>query len=422
MKGTLGAGLVAILLASLPFGTAAGQTPAPSYEPRTDAEKAATAVLTTHCARCHQVGRLQNREKPAKGFGNVLQLDQLAADPSRILPGNPDGSRLFKLVADKNMPFDRYQDGDPTVAPTTEADIAALRDWITSLEVACQPKPKTYASLIDAMMADIGRQPDHRRHGTRYVTLTHLSSNCSTEAEMNIYRQGVIKLLNSLSRNPDVVKLETIDEEKSIIRFNIDDLDWSPGVWDLVGSRYPYGARPANSQFDALAHATGADIPFVRGDWLAFTAARPPLYHEILDLPDRFERLQADQGVDVRADIEKYEVRRAGFQRSGVSRNNRMIERHTIATGAFWTSYDFAGNRERQNLFEFPLGPGGEHGFSHDGGETIFNLPNGFQAYYLNTADGLRLDQGPTNIVQDPGGGISRSPTAFRAWAATRQA
>ena len=28
----------------------------------------------------------------------------------------------------------------------------------------------------------------------------------------------------------------------------------------------------------------------------------------------------------------------------------------------------------------------------HDGGETIFSLPNGFQADYLNTAKGDRLD------------------------------
>ena len=78
-----------------------------------------------------------------------------------------------------------------------------------------------------------------------------------------------------------------------------------------------------------------------------------------------------------------------------------MIERHPSRTGYFWTSYDFAGNRGKQSFFEHPLGPKGENGFEHDGGETIFSLPNGFQAYYLNTADGKKLDKGPTNIVRD---------------------
>jgi hypothetical protein len=44
----------------------------------------------------------------------------------------------------------------------------------------------------------------------------------------------------------------------------------------------------------------------------------------------------------------------------------------------------------------------GENAFRHDGGETIFSLPNGFQAYYLSKADGTRLDKGPVQIVRDP--------------------
>ena len=46
--------------------------------------------------------------------------------------------------------------------------------------------------------------------------------------------------------------------------------------------------------------------------------------------------------------------------------------------------------------------PAGASAFRHDGGETIFSLPNGFQGYYLSRADGARLDKGPTQIVRDP--------------------
>ncbi|WP_436425189.1 hypothetical protein, partial [Enterococcus faecium] len=79
--------------------------------------------------------------------------------------------------------------------------------------------------------------------------------------------------------------------------------------------------------------------------------------------------------------IRNFVAQRAAFQRSGVSQNNRLIERHPSRSGFFWTSYDFAGNRDRQSLFSFPLGPNGPNAFHHDGGETIFSLPNGFQAY-----------------------------------------
>ena len=80
-----------------------------------------------------------------------------------------------------------------------------------------------------------------------------------------------------------------------------------------------------------------------------------------------------------------------------MSVNNRIVERHKSRYGAYWKSYDFAGNVGTQNIFTHPLD------FTHDGGEIIFNLPNGLQAYYLSTAEGNRLDDAPVNIVSNAG-------------------
>ena len=91
------------------------------------------------------------------------------------------------------------------------------------------------------------------------------------------------------------------------------------------------------------------------------------------------------------------------FQQSGESPNNRLIERHPSRSGYFWTSYNFAGNRAKQSVFEFPIGPGGQGGFDHDGTETAFSLPNGFVGYYIATAKGDAIDSAPTNIVRDQG-------------------
>ena len=89
-------------------------------------------------------------------------------------------------------------------------------------------------------------------------------------------------------------------------------------------------------------------------------------------------------------------VWRAGFNDSGVSNHNRVVERHASRYGAYWKSYDFAGSKNERNIFTHPLS------FKHDGGEIIFSLPNGLQAYFLVDANGQRLNAAPIDIVSNP--------------------
>ena len=88
----------------------------------------------------------------------------------------------------------------------------------------------------------------------------------------------MVKLLNSLSTNADVLELSktTVNDAGTIIRFNLDDLNWTTANWESLVAVYPYAIKPDGDRF--------------------------------------------------------------GFQRSFVSQNNRLIERHSISTGYFWTS------------------------------------------------------------------------------------
>jgi hypothetical protein len=380
--------------------------------PEDPVAKKAFEVLEKHCARCHQEGKLSARERPAKNFGFVLKLDQLASDPHYILPGNAQGSKLFKQIVDKEMPYDVIYEG--AAGPDITADeVLALEAWIKSLgtktAASCEAhKFVKSEDIVGLIAADLEKQQRSRRKGARYLTLTHLTNACTDEVAMNVYRQGAVKLINSLSRSSDVVRLETIDPDGSIIRVNLDDIGWTADDWNTVLKTYPYNTQPDTELTAIFERTTTTKMPYVRGDWFAYVASRPSgatpagLYDKLLKLPKNFQELAKENGVDVDADIKKFLAQRSGFQKSGVSRNNRMIERHASRNGYFWTSYDFAGNRAKQSLFENPLGPGGTNGFSHDGGESIFSLPNGFQAYYLNNAKGDPLAIGPTNIVQDP--------------------
>ena len=142
-----------------------------------------------------------------------------------------------------------------------------------------------------------------------------------------------------------------------------------------------------------------ADIPAVHVDWFVAQASLPPLYHDLLSLPLTDRELETRLEVDVIRNLVNapgVRVWRAGTNNSGVSNNNRVIERHTSRYGAYWKSYDFAGSVGTQNIFTHPLS------FTHDGGEVVFNLPNGLQAYYVTNASGFRLDDAPINIVSNP--------------------
>jgi Domain of unknown function (DUF4384) len=395
-------GLLAVLLLFLAH-TASAQTLAPPSDP---IAKNAFDVLDKHCARCHQEGRLIDREKPAKNFGNILKLNEIAASPHYVLPGNALGSKLFRQIADREMPYDVNYEADARYPHVSADDLQALERWIVSLgaraTTACGNRavvtPAVAASLI---AADLERMPASRRASARYLTLVHLANACTDANAMKVYRQGAIKLINSLSRSANVVKVETIDPDASILRINLADIGWTAADWETVLSAYPYNVQPAGQASSAMATATQTQIAAVRADWFAYAAAQPPLYDDLMQAPNSLAELTRDQGVNVEANIRNFVAQRAGFQRSGISQNNRMIERHASRSGYLWTSYDFAGSRGNQNLFAFPLGPG-PNGFQHDGGETIFSLPNGFQGYYLSSATGARIDKGPTTMVRDP--------------------
>jgi len=379
-------------------------------EPTEPVAKAAFSVLDRHCARCHQSGRLIEREKPAKDFGNILKLDEIAANPDRILPGNYLGSPIVKKIVNHEMPEDFWEFGITKYGnpPPSEQDLSALKAWIEDLTrrpavASCETrKPVKNSDLVQSIVSDLDKQLLARRRGTRYLTLTNLYNSCASEVDMDVFRFGTIKLVNSLARLSNIVKLETIDPERTILRINIDDLGWDTADWETVLAVYPYATRPADNSLNAaIENSTRTKLAYVRADWFAFTASRPRLYNQLLHLPSTFQELQRQQRVDVTEDINRRVAKRLGFQKSGVSENNRLIERHPSPSGYFWTSYDFGSNEGRKSFFEFPLGPGGEFGFLPDGGETIFSLPNGFQAYYLNNAKGEELEKGPPNIVRD---------------------
>lgn len=255
--------------------------------------------------------------------------------------------------------------------------------------------------MVGFMVGDLNRVIKSRQSTQRYLTLTHFANLCVGNDAMNVYRQAAIKLLNSLSRASDPIRVDTIDPEGTILKFNLVDLGWSLDDWNNLLTFYPYTAAPDSELSRTLAKATSTTLPYVRADWLAATATQPQVYYSLMKLPAKFQEFARQQGVDVAADIKNFTAQRAGYGQSVFTQNNRIVERHPSKTGYFWMTYDFAGGKDKQSIFDFPTGPGGDSGFSFDSSETFFSLPNGFQGYYLSKASGERLDRSLPGVARD---------------------
>jgi serine/threonine-protein kinase len=179
--------------------------------------------------------------------------------------------------------------------------------------------------------------------------------------------------------------------------------------WSPLMACYPYALQvqsQAALEVGALAEETLAFLQ-VRADWFAATASRPPLYHTLLELPETAAELEKRLEVTVEDDWRESDLLRGGVRDSGVSEQNRLLDRHRALHGSYWKSYDFAKGDGKAALAAHPLGPvfkdhpfPGE-AFEHDGGEIIFHLPNKLQGYMLVDKQGKRIDKGPLSIVKD---------------------
>ena len=366
-----------------------------------DLAQQAYAIFEQSCLNCHG-------EHGA--FTEEIIIEHTALiETGAIVPGKPIESELYKRLFTedkaKRMPL-----GQPRLPP---AAILTIGNWIQAGAPDWQtPERDTGFITPTEMLASIEKHVNSLssfdRPFARYFTLTHLYNAGETTEALYAYQRALSKLVNSLSWGRNVVNPQPIDPKETIFYIDLRDYEWEVGTnrWTLIEAEYPYeiefNAPTQTSLREKLAHLReemDCEVPFIHIDWFLATASLPPLYHDILDLPETDRELEARLEVNVAENIRNAagkRVWRAGFSDSGVSNHNRVVERHLSRYGAYWKSYDFAGSVGTQNIFTHPLS------FTHDGGEIIFNLPNGLQAYYLVDAGGRRLDEAPIDIVSNP--------------------
>lgn len=376
----------------------------------------AQKILKERCHRCHGV-ELSIPEL------RVLSRDSLVADrgPNArrfITPAEPQNSKLWDVVRDDYMP--------PNDKPLSDEEKDTLKQWIVAGAVFPEVKREgpnmDELAILNAINADMQKvgtgQERGRQQSTRYFSLAHLHNNPAvTEEMLRLHRAALSKAINLLSRGKELVIPRALaGTSETIYAVDLDDLEWNSAAdWEKLARVYPYGMKPRsttdNRVLEQIKKALGVQFPgiaYIRADWFVVEALRPPLYHDLAGIPETSTILEEQLKVDVKGNIKKNKVIRLAMMESGVSKQNRMIERHPMARGgAYWLSYDFLTNGGRGNLTRFPLGPktgveaDDQFAFEHAGGEIIFTRENGMHGYQLITDAGARINEGPVQIVSD---------------------
>ena len=361
----------------------------------------AHAIFQRSCLICHG---------PDGAYKETLLIEHNALiQNGTVVQGNPAASELYnRLVTTetvKRMPL-----GQPQLSAQA---IDTIRNWILAGAPDWAAAPTTGgdfispAEILNTIESHLMSLSPFDRAFARYFTLTHLYNAGESAQILQEYRKGLYKLVNSLSWGSTVTNPQPIDSQGTILYIDLRHYEWDRNnSWTKIEAEYPYHISfdapeqtALRDQLSRLQTEMKSDMPSVHVDWFVAQASLPPLYHDLLSLPLTDRELETRLEVDVAQNLLNapgVRVWRAGTNNSGVSNNNRVIERHTSRYGAYWKSYDFAGSVGTQNIFTHPLS------FTHDGGEVVFNLPNGLQGYYLANASGFRLDAAPINIVSNP--------------------
>ena len=380
-------------------------------------------ILRSRCIDCHS-------SVASSAAFDILDAKSLI-DTDVVKPGKPDDSKLMEVLVSEEDEVRMPKD----LPALSSAEIDKIRKWIAN---GALPFPEDVPLpseehredsfqaiagveyVLKQILAHQRSLPANQAKATRYFSCNHLLTRGATKEELRLQRDALAKAINHLTYSRDPVMVEAVDgDTATVFAVDIRKLGWhhealkavgghgklepSLNTYDLLLLEYPYAIAYEDSDtYEKLrtefmqACRMVRPIAYMRIDWFCSTATQPPLYHDIMHMPQHVQELEKEIiGVNVESELMHHNISRGAVILSGVSRNNRAAERYDSPHGTYWKSIDYATNKGVENIFRDPVHL---HGV---GGEMIFSLPNGLHGYYLSTAAGERLDAGPTEIVTD---------------------
>jgi mono/diheme cytochrome c family protein len=387
-------------------------------------------ILKTNCGNCH-IGQGASGD-----FGYLLDMDELLAS-GKIIPGSKEDSRIYARMVEGTMPPAAVR----VIQTPTYGQIDVVGQWIDELKdlyedpgVACTPLPFLDTDAqIRLMQADMAKQDDNDKPFTRYLTINYASNAGLCGRPLQRQRFALFKGINSVSTNTVVTQPVAIDQDETIYRIDIRDYNWDREIdlqdndvtdpanvdfadgWEAIIANpetAAYAVEYTGPQADDLKADAATLVPFLPVNVFIQATEFGDLYYALIGAKaNLFDFEREVLLIDTLEEIEQDNLMRAGFENSGVSKQERVLNRFDSNLGpgtSYWISFDFDGGNggdgaqgfERdvanESIFSNPLD------FAFAGGEAIFSLPNGLQAYYVAAADGTRLAQAPIGVVIDP--------------------
>lgn len=364
-------------------------------------------ILEANCGGCHANGA-QNG-----GLDYILDFQSLV-DNDKIVRGSKENSNIWIRMDQLNMPPAFIREQRPTLG-----DIALVGQFIDELqpdEEACEALEHISRDEMWALMQqDVLRQDAGDQPFTRYLGVTYASNAGLCGRDLEVQRFALFKGINSLSLNPRVTQPVAIDSNELLYRIDIRDYDWDRGIdleddgivdfddaWDaILDGVGQYAVEYTGDEADIVNQLTETDVPFLPVNAMIQFTNLDDLYYALIGARENIFDFELEVlGIDAEANIDEGEVMRGGFATSGVSKQERVVTRQPNGVAGnlnYWLSFDFEdGIGANESIYSDPLG------FAFAGGEAIFSLPNGFQAYYVAAADGTRLAEAPAGVVIDP--------------------
>jgi mono/diheme cytochrome c family protein len=408
---------------------------APAYNPdedpfSTEMGQQVADILQTNCGNCH-IGQGASGD-----FGYLLQMDELLAS-GKIIPGSKEDSRIYARMVEGTMPPAAVR----VIQTPTYGQIDLVGQWIDELKdvyvdpgTDCEPLPFLDTDQqIRLMQADMAQQDDNDKPFTRYLTITYASNAGLCGRPLQRQRFALFKGINSVSTNPVVAQPAAINQDETIYRIDIRDYNWDRQIdlednditdpanvdfqdaWEAIIANpetAAYAVEYTGPQADDLKNDAGTLVPFLPVNVFIQASEFGDLYYALIGgKANLFDFEREVLLLDTAAEIEDDNLMRAGFENSGVSKQERVLNRFDSNLGpgtSYWLSFDFDGGGGGEIEGEFVNGLANESIFSDPidfafaGGEAIFSLPNGLQAYYVAAANGNRLAEAPIGVVIDP--------------------